>query len=50
MKLLEEESDNSDPPSEDVNINSTSIEETSDLSLPKRKRKENPNLDFPLEL
>ena len=50
MKLLEEESDNSDPPSEDVNINSTSIEETSDLSPPKRKRKENPNLDFPLGL
>jgi len=50
MKLLEEESDNSDPPSEDVNINSTSIEETSDLSPPKRKGKENPNLDFSLEL
>jgi len=50
MKLLEEESDNSDPPSEDVNINSTSIEETSDLSPLKRKGKENPNLDFPLGL
>ena len=50
IKLLEEESDNSDPPSEDVNMNSTSIEETSDLSLPKRKEKENPNLDFPLGL
>ena len=50
IKLLEEESDNSDPLSEDVNINSTSIKETSDLSLLKRKRKENPNLDFPLGL
>jgi len=50
MKLSKKESDNSDPPSEDVNINSTSIEETSDLSLPKRKGKENPNLDFPLGL
>jgi len=50
MKLLEEKSDNSDPPSEDVNINSTSIEKISDLSLPKRKGKENPNLDFPLRL
>jgi len=50
MKLLEEESDNSDPPSEDVNINSMSIEETSDLSPPKRKGKENPNLDFLLGL
>ena len=50
MKLLEEESDNLSPPSENVNINSTSIEETSDLSPPKRKGKENPNLDFPLGL
>ena len=50
MKLLEEESDNSDPPSEDININSMSIKKTSDLSLPKRKGKENSNLDFPLEL
>jgi len=50
MKLLEEESDNSDPPSEDVNINSTFIEKTSDFSSPKRKGKENPNLDFPLGL
>ena len=32
MKLLEEKSDNSDSLSEDVNINSMSIEETSDLS------------------
>jgi len=37
MKLLEEESDNSDPPFEDVNINNTFIEKTSDLSLSKRK-------------
>ena len=50
MKLLEEESDNSDPPSEDININSTSIEKTSDLSPSKKKGKENPNLDFPLGL
>jgi len=50
MKLLEEESDNSDPPSEDVNINSMFIEETSDLSPPKRKEKENPNMDFSLGL
>jgi len=50
MKLLEKESDNLDPPSEDVNINSTFIKETSDLSPPNRKGKENPNLDFPLGL
>ena len=50
IKLLEKESNNSDPPSEDVNINSMSIEETSDLSPPKRKGKENPNLDFLLGL
>ena len=50
MKLLEVESDNSDLSSEDVNINSAFIEETSDLSPPKRKGKENPNLDFLLGL
>ena len=50
IKLLEKKSDNSDSPSEDININSTSIEEISDLSPPKRKRKGNPNLDFLLEL
>jgi len=50
MKLLEEESDNSDLPSEDININSTSIEEISNLSPSKRKGKGNPNLDFPLGL
>jgi len=50
MKLLEEESDNSDLPFEDVNINSISIKETSDISPTKRKGKENPNLDFPLRL
>ena len=50
MKLLEEKSDNLSPPSENININSTFIEEISDLSLPKRKEKENSNLDFPLGL
>jgi len=50
MKLLEEESENLSPPSKNVNINSTFIEEISDLSLPHRKEKENPNLDFPLGL
>jgi len=50
IKLLEEENDNSDFPSEDVNINSISIEEISNPSFSKRKRKENLNLDFPLEL
>jgi len=50
MKLLDEESNNSDLLFEDVNINSTSIEETSDFSPPKKKGKENPNLDFPLGL
>jgi len=50
IKLLEEESDNLGPPSENVNINSTFIEEISDLSLSKRKEKENSNLDFSLEL
>ena len=50
IKLLEEESDNSEPPSEDVNINSMFIKKTSDLSPLKRKRKENPNLNFSLGL
>jgi len=50
IKLLEEESNNSDPPSEDININSMSIEEISDLNSPKRKGKGNPNLDFLLGL
>jgi len=42
MKLLEEESDNSDPPFEDININSTSIEETSNLSLQRGREKRIP--------
>ena len=50
MKLLEEKSDNLSPLSENININSTFIEEISDFSLPKRKEKENSNLDFPLGL
>ena len=50
IKLLEEENDNSDFPSEDVNINNISIEEISNPSFSKRKKKENLNLDFPLEL
>ena len=46
IKLLEKKSDNLDPLSEDVNINSTSIEEISDLSSPKKKGKENPTWIF----
>ena len=50
MKLLEEESDDLKFPSEDVNVNSTSIEEIPDPVPPSRKGKGTPKLDFPLGL
>jgi len=50
MKLLEEESDNPEFPSEDVNVNSTSIEEIPDPVPPSGKGKRTPKLDFPLGL
>jgi len=50
MKLLEEESDDPESSPEDVNINSTSIEEIPDPVPPSRKGKETPRLDFPLGL
>jgi len=50
MKMLEENSDNPDSSSEDVKINSTSIEEISDPVPPSRKGKGTPKLDFPLGL
>jgi len=50
MKILEEESNNSDFLFEDININSISIEEISDLSPSKKKGRENLNLDFLLGL
>jgi len=50
MKLLEEDSDNLEFPPEDVNINSTSIEEIPDPIPSSRKGKRTPKLDFPLGL
>ena len=50
MKLLEEKSNNSDSLFEDININSMSIKEISNLSPPKKKEKRNSNLDFLLGL
>ena len=50
MKLLEEESDDPEFPPEDVNINSTSIEEISNPVPPSGKGKRTPKLDFPLGL
>jgi len=50
MKILEKESNNSDFLFEDININSISIEEISDFSPSKKKRRENLNLDFLLGL
>jgi len=50
MKLLEEESDDPESPPEDVNVNSTSIEEISNPVPPSRKGKRTPKLDFPLGL
>jgi len=50
MKLLEKESDDLKFPSEDVNVNSTSIEEIPDPVPPSRKGKGTSKLDFPLGL
>ena len=50
MKLLEEDSDDSESPPEVVNVNSTSIEEIPDPVPPSGKGKGTPKLDFPLGL
>ena len=50
MKMLEENSDNPDSPSEDVKINSMSIEEIPDSVPPSGKGKGTPKLGFPLGL
>ena len=50
IKLLEEESNNPESPPEDVNINSTSIEEIPNPVPPSEKEKRTPKLDFPLGL
>jgi len=50
MKLLKEESDDPESPSEDVNVNSASIEEISNPVPPSGKGKRTPKLDFPLGL
>jgi len=50
MKLLEEESDDSESPPEVINVNSTSIEEIPDPIPPSGKGKRTPKLDFPLGL
>jgi len=50
MKILEENSDNPDSPSEDVKINSVSIEKISDPVPLSEKKKRTPKLDFPLGL
>jgi len=50
MKLLEEDSDDSESSPEVVKVNSTSIEEIPDPIPPSGKRKGTPKLDFPLGL
>jgi len=50
MKMLEEDSNDPDSPSEDVKINSMSIEEIPDSVPPSGKGKGIPKLDFPLGL
>ena len=50
MKILEKDSDNLDSPSEDIKINSASIEEIPDPVPLSGKGKEMPKLDFPLGL
>jgi len=50
MKLLEEDSDDPESPPEDINVNSTSIEEIPDPVSPSRKGKGTSKLDFPLGL
>jgi len=50
MKMLKEDSSGLDFPSEDIKINSVSIEEIPDPVPPSGKRKRIPKLDFPLGL
>ena len=50
MKILEKDSDNLDSPSEDIKINSASIEKIPDSIPSSGKEKGIPKLDFPLEL
>jgi len=50
MKMLEEDSDDPNSPSEDIKINSISIEEIPDPVPPSGKGKGTSKLDFPLEL
>ena len=50
MKMLEKDSDDLDSPSEDIKINSASIEKIPDSIPSSRKEKGIPKLDFPLEL
>jgi len=50
MKLLEEESNDSESPPEDVNVNSALIEEIPDPVPPSGKGKRTPKLDFSLGL
>jgi len=50
MKLSEEESNDPESSPEDININSTSIEEIPDPVPPSGKGKRTPKLDFPLGL
>jgi len=50
MKLLEEDSDNPESSSEDINVNSMSIEEIPNPVPPSGKGKRTPKLDFLLGL
>ena len=50
MKMLEEDSNDPNSPSEDIKINSMIIEEISNPISPREKRKGTSKLDFPLEL
>jgi len=50
MKLLGEDSNDPKSPPENININSTLIEEIPDLVPLSRKRKGTPKLGFPLGL
>jgi len=50
MKLLEKDSDDLKSSSEDVSVNSASIEEIPDPVPLSGKRKRTPKLDFPLGL
>ena len=50
MKMLEKDSDDLDSPSEDIKINSASIEKIPDLVPLSGKEKETPKLDLLLRL